>query len=231
MIAFLYVTIGFVLYHFISNSSTLKNYFIKKYGHKIYSAIHISFIRLIGFLFYGVIPLLIILIFKHKSLFEYGLNFRNTDYPIVWVILLCSIIILINYPNRVKPDNLKLYPQIRNKEWSYRLLIYSALGWILYLAAYEFLFRGFLLYHCVYAFGIGPAIAINVGIYSLVHIPKGKKEAIGAIPLGLILCILTLKTGNILSAFIIHVIMALSNEWFTLGAHPVIHLIKKNNST
>ena len=134
---------------------------------------------------------------------------------------------LINYLNRKNSDNIKLYPQIREKKWTIKLVIISALGWILYLFAYEFMLRGFLLFSCFYAFGIWPAIIINIGIYSLVHVSKGMKEAIGAIPLGLILCLLTLKSGSIFTAFIIHITMALSNEWLTLSIHPDINLIRK----
>ena len=68
--------------------------------------------------------------------------------------------------------------------------------------------------------GVWPAIILNVAIYALVHVPKGIKEAVGAIPLGILLCIITLQTGSIIVALAVHIIMALGNEWFSLKAHP-----------
>jgi membrane protease YdiL (CAAX protease family) len=41
---------------------------------------------------------------------------------------------------------------------------------------------------------------------------------------GILLCYITLHTGNIWSAVIIHSSMALSNEWFSLRSHPNMHL-------
>jgi membrane protease YdiL (CAAX protease family) len=43
---------------------------------------------------------------------------------------------------------------------------------------------------------------------------------------GIILCYITLLTGNIWSAVIVHSLMALCNEWFSLRAHPEMKLIR-----
>jgi uncharacterized protein len=40
------------------------------------------------------------------------------------------------------------------------------------------------------------------------------------LPLGIVLGIVTVQTGNIWVAFVVHVVLALSNEWFSLKAHP-----------
>jgi len=216
-----------MLFNYISTSIKIQNYFRKRFGTNHYSAFHITFNRLFAFLIYGIIPLFIILFDKNTKLIEFGLNFKNFKIGGIWILILCSVLILINYLNRKKSDNIKLYPQIREKKWTIKLITISALGWILYLFAYEFLLRGFLLFSSFYAFGIWPAIIINIGIYSLMHVPKGMKETIGAIPLGLVLCLLTLKSGTIFAALIIHITMALSNEWLTLSIHPNIHLIRK----
>lgn len=222
-----YVILSFICIHFLSISKNINSYFKQKFGKKTYSLYKITFIRILAFLLYGIIPFFILFFNKNVELVDFGLNFKNKLTNIWWVFILCLILVSLNYFNRKKSDNLKLYPQIRNKEWSIKLVIISSLGWVLYLCAYEFMFRGFLLYGSLYAFGKYIAILINIGIYSLAHIPKGKKEAFGAIPFGLVLCLLTLQSGNILAAFLIHITIALSNEWLTLSIHPTIHLIHK----
>jgi membrane protease YdiL (CAAX protease family) len=106
-----------------------------------------------------------------------------------------------------------------------KLLIISSLGWIVYLLAYEFLFRGFLLFTCIQSFGIWPAIIINILIYSFAHIPQGLKETAGAIPFGLILCYITILSGTIWPAFILHAVLAISNEWFSIYNNTEITII------
>jgi membrane protease YdiL (CAAX protease family) len=48
------------------------------------------------------------------------------------------------------------------------------------------------------------------------------KETLGAIPLGLLLSYLTLESNSILIALVVHIIMALSNEWFSIRSNPEI---------
>ncbi|MBK7817530.1 MAG: CPBP family intramembrane metalloprotease [Sphingobacteriaceae bacterium] len=119
-----------------------------------------------------------------------------------------------------KEANLVNYPQIRAKIWTRKTVIIAALGWALYLFGYEFLFRGILLFPLVETLGVWPAIAINIALYSATHIPKGLHETIGAAPLGLVLCILTLLSGTIWIAFLVHVVMAWTNCFTALKFHP-----------
>ncbi len=76
----------------------------------------------------------------------------------------------------------------------------SAGTWVAYLVGYEFLFRGFLFHATLQVWSLWPAIALNCILYALAHFYKGPGEIIGAIPVGILLCYLTLHTGNIWSA-------------------------------
>ena len=95
-------------------------------------------------------------------------------------------------------------------------------GWIIYLLGYEILFRGIFLFPLAAILGVWPAIAINTLFYSGSHIPKGIKEAIPAIPFGIILCLITLLTGSILAAFIIHLGLALTSTFASIKFKPKI---------
>jgi membrane protease YdiL (CAAX protease family) len=96
----------------------------------------------------------------------------------------------------------------------------AAGGWILYLTGYEFLFRGLLLFSCLEAFGMWPAVVINLALYAALHLPKGLKEATAAIPFGALLCYLTLESGSIIPAIIIHSVQAVSCEFFCILRNP-----------
>jgi membrane protease YdiL (CAAX protease family) len=182
--------------------------------------------RISGFLLFGVIPFIILLATSKEPLHEYGLNFKNFPATLRWLCLFMPVVVVFDFFMARSEKNLSSYPQIREKEWSYATLLKSTLTWILYLAGYEYMFRGFLLFSCSHYFCSSLSIAINTLIYSLAHINKGISEILGSIPLGIILCIITLNTGSIVFAFIIHVTLALGNEWFSIYANPEITIVK-----
>lgn len=100
------------------------------------------------------------------------------------------------------------------------MVAHNAFTWIAYLFGYELMFRGLLLFTTVEFMGAWPAIILNTALYALVHVPKNLEETIGAIPLGLLLCLITLSTGTFWVAFGVHTCLALSNFFFSLKNHP-----------
>jgi membrane protease YdiL (CAAX protease family) len=215
------VCFGFILYHIITINPS--PWLSKK--NPCNNVRQIIFQRLTGVFVFGFISIVIIIFFFHSRLTLFGTSVPGIK-TYFWLLPLSLIIIPLNYYNSKNPENLSKYPQIRLTEWSVELIILSALSWIAYLFAYEFMFRGFFLFSSVALLGIWPAIIINTAIYSLVHIPKGRKETLGAIPFGIIISYLTIKTGTFWFAFFAHVILALSNEWFSIAFHPEIHVKK-----
>jgi membrane protease YdiL (CAAX protease family) len=206
----------FLFYHFITNSGRLYNKFQKKYGINRAQEFWIHFRQIIGFIFLGVIPFMIVLVILREKLKVYGLGLSLSSEIIYYTVILSVIIISISFLISRSPVNLKKYPLIKTKIWNIKLLIISSLGWIIYLLAYEFLFRGFLLFTCIQSFGIWPAIIINILVYSLAHVPQGLNETAGAIPFGFVLCFMVILSGAMWPAFFLHVILAISNEWFSI---------------
>ena len=210
------LTFGFICYHFITQAPGLRLFFEKKWGKEKSKTYWIYFQRMIGVFFYGVAPVVLAVV-QNIEFQSLGLSFQNGTTSLVWIAGLGAGVILMNYFAARTPDNLAMYPQIRMAPpWSPGLLAGSALTWAAYLLAYEFLFRGYLLLTCFDEMGKWLAITVNVALYALIHVPKGWKETLGAVPLGLVLCLLTLQTGTIWIAFGVHVAMAWSNEWWSL---------------
>lgn len=213
----------FVIFWFTSKSEKIKSWFYRKYEFDRASVNHVTFNRLVGFVAMGVIPAVLCLIMiPDYSLANYGLTFiaDTTLYTIVWTLGLAILVIPLAYISAQKPKNLINYPQIRARIWNTRIVLINAIGWALYLFGYEFLFRGILLFPLAAHLGVWTAVAINVALYSATHIPKGLEETIGAMPLGLVLCLLTLASGTIWIAFFVHVAMALTNSFTALKFHP-----------
>ena len=142
------------------------------------------------------------------------------------LLLLVLVPFLLNMFAAKSASNLTMYPQIRAKVWSKNLILISAMSWMTYLLGYEIMFRGVLFYNCLNEMSLFSAIIINISLYSLVHIPKGINETIGALPMGIVLCLLTWVTGSFWAAFILHSLLALTNEWFSLKYHPEMKIFK-----
>jgi membrane protease YdiL (CAAX protease family) len=218
----------FIIYWFISQSSKITKYYYTKYSFDDASYKHIFFTKIAGFILMGVIPVIICLCFLDSiSLADYGLTIisETTLFSIVWIFGLMIIVVPITYISAKKPKNWVNYPQVRSKIWNKKMLYMEAIGWFLYLFGYEFLFRGVLLIPLINPIGVWPAIAVNIALYSATHIPKGLDETVGAIPLGLVLCILTLMSGTIWIAFFVHVAMAWTNTFTALKYNPETNYI------
>lgn len=221
--------ICFITYWFIAQSESIKSKFYAENSPDAASVKHIFFTKFIGFLMMGIVPLIAcVILLKNTSLTYYGLtiNPSTTLFSIVWIVTLSVLVMPLAYLSGKKPKNFDNYPQIRAKHWTKKIFIINLLGWAIYLFGYEFLFRGVLLFPLSESIGIWPAITINVVIYSATHIPKGLDETIGAIPLGFVLCVLTLLSGTIWIAFLVHVVLAWTNSLTALKFHPEIKYYK-----
>ncbi len=219
--AFLISSLGFLLSFFIGKSERIKKFLNFQPGDVRFVMLQ----RVLGIMFYGIIPLLLIFASGKRDLSAFGVVAPDLQ-SIIWTGILGVIILPLTYLNSRSQSNLQMYPQIRVNEWSFTILIMSGLSWSFYLLAYEFMFRGLFFFLPLTFFGFWPAFVLNLIIYSLFHLPKGYKETLGTIPFGMILCTLTYKTGSIWVAVFTHIILALSNEWFSLHAHP--QMILKN---
>ena len=219
----------FVVYWFTAHSKGIKKYYFEKYDADTASFKHIFFTKIFGFISMGIVPVLICVFFIDSIPFSaYGLTVisETTALSLVWILGLSVLVIPLVYFSAKKAKNLVNYPQIRSKVWTRKMVYLNLLGWFLYLFGYEFLFRGVLLIPVVDVLGVWPAIAINIALYSATHIPKGLDETIGAIPLGLVLCLLTLSTGTIWIAFLVHVAMAWTNTLTSLKFNPDMKYVK-----
>lgn len=217
------------MYWFTAQSTKIKDKFYAKYDFDTASVKHIFFTKYFGFISMGIIPTIIcLLLIPEVSLGDLGLTIipETTLFTLVWTVGLSILVMPLAYFSGKKPKNHVNYPQIRAKVWTKKTIFINALGWFLYLFGYEFLFRGVLLIPLVEPLGMWPAIVINVAIYSATHIPKGLDETIGAAPLGLVLCLLTLASGTIWIAFIVHVAMAWTNTFTSLKYNPAMQVQK-----
>ena len=84
---------------------------------------------------------------------------------------------------------------------------------IITLIIYEFFFRGLMLVLFSASLGVEWSIVINILLYTVIHLQKEKKEIIGCIPFGLLLCVFTIWWQSVWPAIIFHLQLATINEW------------------
>lgn len=219
------VTLGFSIYHFIAISEKVKAKYLSKYGVEKGNTQFLWMTRYLGCLSIGVIPFFIMMLVLNKQPAAFGFDFKEHALSFYWIIGLAIIIIPMNFFNSKKEKNLAFYPNVREKKWTKGMVAHNAFTWMSYLFGYELMFRGVLLFATVPLLGEWPAIILNAAIYALVHVPKNLEETIGAVPLGILLCLVTLTTGTIWVAFFVHITLALSNFFFSLKHHPEMKVI------
>lgn len=216
----------FNIFWFITTSEKLNNKALQKYGQEKGSIYWGLFGKYFGVMLLGVIPTTIVFQISELSFSDLGINAKNTGQNLVWIGGLSVVALLVNLKSARQPESIAYYPQIRARNWSYSLLFHNTLGWVMYLLAYEFLFRGLMIFALIPTLGVWPTIAINTALYSATHIPKSMKEAIGAMPFGVGLSVLTIMTQNIWIAVFVHIALALSNDYVALYHNSETKLVK-----
>lgn len=224
-VAIMSVSIGFAVYWFLSLSKKIERYVFNKYAGDEAWINFVVFQKLCGVLFMGLIPGIFVLLYSDHTLNSLGINLNNFTASLIYILIIGAIMLTANYFVAKNPFNLNMYPQMRIMKWSKKIVLINSLAWAAYLFSYEFMYRGILLITCVEAFGFWPAVAINLSFYSATHIAKGQTETVGTFPYGLVLCFITISTGSILVAFVTHLILALSNDYYAVHHNPEMKFV------
>lgn len=226
IVALIWSVAGFTCYYLLSKNDLLARRFRNRFPRLDFHILQVLFQRIWGMIFLGILSALVIKLFLQDPLAAFGFRFEFHRPPPWWTYLSLPLIIAASRYHASSSKNLALYPQFRIQKWTPRILLLNGISWIMFLVAYEFLFRGFLLFGALAVMDPQPAVLLNCTLYAVAHLYKGPLETIGAIPLGVLLCYLTILTGNIWTAVVIHSFMALTNESMSIRAHPGMAVVR-----
>jgi membrane protease YdiL (CAAX protease family) len=221
-------SVAFVLYWFLSHSEAVRSSMEQRYGEERTRVRFVLFQRYAGALLLGGIPALAVLWLLGARPRDYGVRFDPDTWvtSLGWILGLAGLLVPVGFLASRRKQAWSRYPQIRTPVWTPGLLVQNAAAWVAYLLAYEYLFRGMLLFECTRSLGAWPAIAVSTALYSMAHVPKGLGETIGAIPFGVLLCVLTLLTGTLWVAFSAHLLLALANDCFAIHHNPELAFVR-----
>ncbi|MCU0366478.1 MAG: hypothetical protein MUC30_04585 [Bacteroidales bacterium] len=217
VITIIYVVVAFALYYVITKLSPARRILA---GPEREPGLLFFAEKITGFLLFGAIPFILFATTSGLHLSETVMTAGKSGQ--YWYVLLGTLIIitLLTFNGSKKKAIQEKSPRIRIKKWTFKYLIISITGWLIYILGYELLFRGILWLVCYMAFGFLAALLINIVLYVAVHLDQGLEMSLGAIPFGILLCLITLLTGSFLFAFLIHGWLAVSAEIFSVYNNP-----------
>lgn len=216
-IIFLISIILFTISWYFANPKFFRESFTFVYPDNIIIEELSSFIYwfLLDFLLFFIIPIYLIRLVLKESFKDYGLSFENKNigffYLIISILLFIPIIILIS-----NSENFTQYFPLMNsaKDELTIFLIYECF-FILFIFAWEFIFRGFMLFGLEKKFGFY-SIFIQIIPFVLLHSGKPFIETFASIFGGLFLGYLALRTRSIFYGFIIHAVILIALDLIAL---------------
>jgi len=219
------VLLMFFLFYYTAKKKILYDLFIKPlYPSGSTGTLEFVSYKMTGILFTGVIPFIIFVLILRTEPSRIGLITGRTFHFWYLLVLLMLLTAVLSFNLSKGRDVQERSPELKLIDWFPRHVVISVSAWVIYILGYEFLFRGILWFLCYEAFGFWPALAINLVLYFLVHLPQGKFMAIGALPVGIVLCLLSWLTGSFIPAFLIHSLIAVLTDLFSLYHNPEVRL-------
>jgi len=173
--------------------------------------------------------------FKEK-LSDYGLQFGDVKVGLSFSLLFLLVMIILVWFVSATPVFAEKYPHLLSakSDWD-TLFIYEA-GMLLYMIAWEFIWRGFMLFGLEKRFG-GYAVLMQMIPFVILHNGKPFLETLGAIFGGIALGILALRTRSIYYCVVTHIGVMFSIDVISslrfrandygIGFTSIVNLIKQ----
>jgi len=206
------------LYRYHGYPEYFGRYFPKMLSNPLYDLYAHFWQFFIFFLLIFIIPFLIVKLVFNEPLKNYGLTLGDFKTGMTLVVVTALFLIIpIAYFGSFMPDVQKEYPMAKILLQRHDLIFYYETAYILfYYIAWEFFFRGFLLFGLKERFGAFNAILIQTISSTLVHIGKPEGEILGAIVIGIIFGIIALRTKSVWYVFLLHTAMGVLTDLFII---------------
>jgi membrane protease YdiL (CAAX protease family) len=170
-------------------------------------------------LMFGIPYFYIKMVFKGR-LKDYGIQIGDRRYGFRFVLITVPFILWAVYIGSSNSSVQAAYPMARSVIGHPLLFLLVEVFYIIYYIAWEFLFRGFMLFGLERRFGAFTAILIQAIPSAIVHIGKPAGESFGAIIVGLVFGYLAIRTRSILYPCILHATIGIGTDLFVTFRLP-----------
>ena len=169
------------------------------------------------FFFMFIIPFVFIKTKMKKSMKDFGFGIGDKKFGLIFLVIVIPIIAVVIYFSAKMPDIQQEYPISKIIISRHDLVIWHELSYILfYYIAWEFFFRGFMLFGLKDKFGGFNAILIQTIASCLIHLGKPSGETLGSIFYGVLFGAIALRTRSIWYVLIAHIVTGVLTDLFVV---------------
>jgi len=155
------------------------------------------------FITLGILPLLIILFLLKEKPRNYGIQFGDYKRGFLYSGIFLAVMAVILWFVSSQSEFALVYPHYLYARNNWNIFLIYEIGMLIYMAGWEFIWRGFTLFGLIEKFGYY-AILIQMIPFVILHNGKPPLETFSSILGGLALGILAYKTRSVLYCIIIH---------------------------
>ncbi len=188
------------------------------------------------FFSFFILPVLIIKFLLKEKIRNYGITLGDYRAGIKISLIFLGIMLPTIWFASALPQFSSAYPELKTTIDSWNVFFIFEIGLFIYLVAWEFVWRGFMLFGLKEKFGYY-AIFIQMIPFLILHDGKPVLEAFGAIIAGLALGVLAYRTRSIFYCVITHACVMFSIDFISIlryradnygvGFYSLIHVVKQ----
>jgi uncharacterized protein len=154
---------------------------------------------------------------KRRRPVDLGLGAGDWRYGLKTMGLLLPLVLVVAWAGGRMPDVRGEYPMARTLLTDRGWLLWYELAYVLfYYVAWEFYFRGVLLFGIAPYLGAVPAILVQTISSCLIHIGKPEGEILGSIVVGLVFGWIALRSRSIWYVFALHASLGVLTDLFVI---------------
>ena len=217
-IILLSVPVLLVIYWYHGSAENFGNYFPGFLSHPLYNFYSYLWQFFSFFLLTFIIPSIIIKYQFKRSLMDFGFGLGDIKCGSkILIIAIPLLVVPLVFIGSKMPDIRAEYPLSKLIFTRHDLILWHELTYFLfYYLAWEFFFRGFLLFGLRKPFGGMNAILIQTISSCLIHLGKPEGEIIGSIFIGVLFGTIALKTRSFWYVFILHASIGILTDLFII---------------
>lgn len=162
-----------------------------------------------------VLPLFIIKFLLKEKISSYGLKFGDYKTGLKFFVSFSVIIIISAFVLSDIPELAKAYPFLKTAKYDWRTFIIFEITALVFMFAWEFIWRGFMLFGLEEKFGMN-AILLQMLPFVILHNGKPFVETISAIIGAILLGYIAIRTRSIFYGVAVHFILFFSMDLFVV---------------